>query len=148
MSEIDLLENLVKMTRDSVNGYREAADLVRKENPPLAGIFEERSIKRDLMLGKLRSHLAALDPDNSALQSDGTVSGHVHQSFMKFRSMFQDNYKAALAEVDRGESLLVNAYEEALGKASPEVSLLLHPFLTEIRQDERTVELLREEATA
>ena len=66
------------------------------------------------LLNQLQERLRIVDPGNDALASEGTVSGDLHQSWMKFRSVFQDDNKAALAEVERGESHLIQEYQDAL----------------------------------
>jgi len=139
-TEKDILENLIGLTQDSVNGYREAAQLVQKEDTDLAKLFEERSRKREQILSQLRTRLRTLDPDNKNLGSDGTISGQLHQYFMQFRSLFQSDRKAALAEVDRGESTLEEAYQDAEKNAGPEFRPLLQGCLDSIHKDAKSVE--------
>jgi uncharacterized protein (TIGR02284 family) len=145
-TETKTIERLIELTQDSVNGYREAAELVEEESPTLAGLFESRARKREQILSQLRARLRATDADSDALRSDGTTAGHLHQYFMRFRSAFQEDRKAALAEVDRGESLLVKTYEEAAEDADPQLRALAGEFLDSIRKDERTVEVMHENA--
>lgn len=145
-TEQAILENLIELTQDSVNGYREAAELVRESDVDLAELFEGRTFKRNQILEKLRGYLINIDPSNKRLSTDGTATGHLHQAFMQFRSLFQEDRKAALAEVSRGEAGLVKTYEDNLKDASPELRTLLQDCLKSIRIDEQSVEDLRESA--
>ncbi|MBN8531489.1 MAG: PA2169 family four-helix-bundle protein [Alphaproteobacteria bacterium] len=145
-NKIDILERLISYTQDSVNGYREAADLVRKDDPGLSGLFEDRLRHREPILDHLRMRLRALDADNDALTSDGTAAGYLHQIFMKFRAAFGNNRKAALAEVERGEKMLIEAFEDARKNAEPELATVISEFLDSIRMDEQSVESMRKSA--
>lgn len=144
--EIDILEDLVAHTRDSINGYYEAAEMVDDDHPILADLFRERAMGRTRLLRLLSERLATLDVSNDALRTDGTISGSLHQHFMHFRSLFQDDSKAALAEVEKGESFLKKTYEEALKDSSDELLMILQECLTTIRQDEESIEAIRRAA--
>lgn len=144
--ETDTLETLVDKTTDSINGYREAAELVRDDDARLARLFETRAQKRQGILQKLRAELTALDADNDALKSDGSTAGDLHHAFMKFRSMFQEDREAALAEIDRGESSLVESFEDAIKDCTGQLRSTLQTCLQEIRQDERTAEMMKKSA--
>lgn len=145
INEADKLERLVKLTQDSINGYRKAAELVRDGNLGLAQLFEERLSKRHDILQQLKMHLRVIDPENDALvDTDGTVSGAIHQSFMSFRSLFQDDRNAALAEIDRGESRLLEAFEEELEEVGMELEQVLQSCIIRIREDQRVMESLHE----
>lgn len=144
--KIDILEKLISYTQDSVNGYREAAELVRKEDPGLSLLFEDRQSHREPILDHLRMRLRALDPDSEALESSGTTTGYLHQIFMKFRAGFTSNRKAALSEVERGEKMLVETFETARKEAEPELAAVISEFLDSIRVDEQSAEAMRKSA--
>ena len=144
---IETLENLIAHTQDSINGYREAAELVRDDHPDLARIFTECGGKRTRLLEALRNQLRTLDPANDALTSDGTVMGDLHNKFfMKFRSLFQKDSKAALQEVENGENYLVEQFEDARDDAPPHLHAALNECLSILRSDERAIEAMRRAA--
>lgn len=116
---VDVLKDLVNYTVDSIKGYERSEEMVRDNEPELADYFRECASKRQEKRDELIRLLNMVEP-HDASNFDGTNSGAIHQAFSKFRSMFQNDSKAALAEVERGEDFLGDKYEDALEKDLPE----------------------------
>ncbi len=116
---VDVLKDLVNYTIDSIQGYRKSEEMVRDNEPELADYFRECASKREEKRAELLRLLNMVEA-HEASSFKGTNSGAIHQAFSKFRSMFQDDSKAALAEVERGEDFLSDKYEDALEKDIPE----------------------------
>lgn len=145
--DINQMESLVKTMTDSVHGYREAAELVREEDPALSTLFMKRSDNREVMLRNMKQQLRMVDPDNKNLDTDGSGLGDLHQSFMKFRSLFQDDRDAALAEIERGESYMIGRFESALEKElSARTRETVLDTLATLKNDENSIETLRKAA--
>ena len=146
--ETDILEYLIPLVHDSIHGYKEASNLVKKDNIELTKLFRMRADERKNLLVLLRSRLEMLDGQSNALDEEGTLGGDMHQVFMKFKSLFQQDSKAALAEVERGESLLIKAFEEAIQRTNSDFKATLQESLKKIRYNEYTISELHKDNDA
>lgn len=136
----DVVEDLLANVQDSINGYNEAAEIVKDSQ--LRDLFTRRAASRQTLANQLAERLKALQP-GERIARDGTTAGHLHQGFMKLRAAIQNDEKAALAEVDRGESFLVERFEKALERdISVETRNLIQQFLTQLESDRADVERL------
>jgi uncharacterized protein (TIGR02284 family) len=98
--EISLLNSLIQITMDSVEGYREAAEETR--NPVLKSQFTDRSTERMEVVSLLREQVQFLGgkPEDS-----GTMLGGAHRTFINLKSMVTGQDDAGvLEEVRRGEN--------------------------------------------
>lgn len=136
----DVVKDLLHNVQDSINGYNDAAEIV--DDRQLRDLFTRRAASRQTMANRLTERLRALDP-GADISRDSTISGQMHQGFMKLRAAVQDDEKAALAEVDRGECYLVERFEKALERdVSVETRNLIQQFLTQLESDRADVERL------
>jgi uncharacterized protein (TIGR02284 family) len=136
----EVIEDLLSNVQDSINGYKEAAEIVKDQT--LGDLFSRRAASRQTVANKLAERLKTLQP-GEAINRDGTTAGHMHQGFMKLRAAIMDDEKAALAEVDRGESYLVERFERALERdVSVETRNLIQQFLTQLESEKADVERL------
>lgn len=136
----EVVEDLLSHVQDSINGYSEAADIVK--DPALGDLFRRRAASRQTVANKLAERLKTLQP-GEAINRDGTTAGHIHQGFMKLRAAIMNDEKAALAEVDRGETYLVECFERTLERdVSVETRNLIQQFLTQLESEKADVERL------
>jgi uncharacterized protein (TIGR02284 family) len=136
----EVIEDLLAHVQDSINGYTDAAEIVK--DPQLGDLFRRRAASRQKVANQFAERLRTLQP-GEAVNREGTTAGHLHQGFMKLRASIQDNEKAALAEVDRGESYLAERFERALERdVSVETRNLIQQFLTQIESEKADVERL------
>lgn len=143
-TEIRIIQRLIPFVTDSVHGYQEAAMLVQEENEALAQLFRKRSHERERLLATLRHQLLSLD--RRVLRDiDGTLNGNLHQVFMRFRSLFQKDSQAALAEIEYGETILIKAFEQAIEETRSEFKQILEKSLQTIRTHEHTIDELRKD---
>ena len=102
------LENIYQMLVDSQKGYAEAAEIA--DAPNITEFFANRARERASLVEEFAAVLPmAADPANA-----GTAAGTAHRLFINLRRMVQDDTKVALAEVERGESLFLEAIKSAL----------------------------------
>ncbi len=96
--DVDALEALASTLTDSIKGYEEAA-----ENVSDAGIksylLEKSQVRRGLS-DEFRRRIAQHGGDAGV---GGSATAAAHRVFLDLRSMFQDDTKAAVVEVERGE---------------------------------------------
>lgn len=131
-SDIGSLNDLIETLIDSVNGYEEAADVAK--DPSIKASFhqlaqERRAIVRDF---QSRVQMRGGEPETS-----GSFSGAAHRSFMNMRSLFQNDTKAAIAEVERGENVLREHFETVLAndQLDPEMRTLVNSVYDRVRLD-------------
>ena len=118
--EIALLNGLIRITLDSVEGYREAAGDARQ--PALKSHFAARSTERLEVVTLLREQVQFLGgkPEDS-----GTALGGAHRVFTNLKALVAGEDDAAvLEEVRRGEKHLMNAFNEALDKSDASLDTL------------------------
>jgi uncharacterized protein (TIGR02284 family) len=110
--DIAVLNRLIGVTIDSVEGYSEAAKDVK--NPELKAIFQRRARERLAAYRSLQSQVSALGGEP---QDDGTLLASVHRVFVNLRSTVQSGDLAVIDEVERGEDVIKARYEDAIHQA-------------------------------
>ena len=105
-----ILKTLTSTLNDSINGYREAAELA--EGSQFQQIFRDNGSERERVAGELAGEVRRLGgtPDE-----DGTVLGKTHQAFLDLKAAVTGrDDKAIINEVERGEDYLKEKFEAAL----------------------------------
>ena len=105
-----ILKTLTSTLNDSINGYREAAELA--EGSQFQQIFRDNASERERVAGELAGEVRRLGgtPDE-----DGTVLGKTHQAFLDLKAAVTGrDDKAIINEVERGEDYLKEKFEAAL----------------------------------
>lgn len=122
-NEVEILNELLMLTSDSIAGYREAAAETR--NRALQRCFLRRANDRQHIADRFTEVIEALggEPANS-----GTRLGAAHRVFLNLRELLASGDAAAMHEVARGESFLRSRYERALrsGALSPRARDTVH----------------------
>jgi uncharacterized protein (TIGR02284 family) len=133
--DVAALEALASTLQDSVSGYEDAAKNV-SDTGIKSYLMEKAQVRRGL-LGEFRQHLTRLGGNT---EISGSVSGTLHQRWLDLRSMFQDDTKAAVAEVERGEEYLKERFDSYLesGDLSPEVRNFLADAYAKAKFDNAT----------
>ncbi|WP_298429877.1 PA2169 family four-helix-bundle protein [uncultured Jannaschia sp.] len=120
---IDALKTLMTRLIDSREGYRESLDHV--ESPHIREIFEGFLTRRDRNASEIRAYLTG---EGHSVDADGSLLGAAHRVFVGLKdAVTAADDAATLAEVVRGENVLLDAYDEALtasGGADPEYMFL------------------------
>lgn len=139
----DRLKELVKMNIDASKGFSEAAD--RVENDECAALFRTASSSRTRIATDLQSALAISDED---IPESGTALGFLHRSWLNVRGALDGgDTKAMLAEAARGESHLVDAYQDTLkDTAGSPLNATLSDQLAEVKATRDSIEALRDAA--
>lgn len=121
---IDALKHLFTRLIDSREGYRDAVDHVK--SPTIKGIFQEFMQRRDRNASELRQYLVR---EGHTMDEDGSILASAHRVFLDLKDKVTGSEDAAtLAEVVRGEKVLLEAYEdavEACGATDPEYQFLV-----------------------
>jgi uncharacterized protein (TIGR02284 family) len=105
-----LLHSMLRICRDSVEGYATAARDV--PDAELAAVFERYRTERVKLVSELEDRIVALRGDAHA---SPTLGGAVHRAWMDYRAGSDSNpSQALLAEIERGEDMAVTAIRQAL----------------------------------
>lgn len=108
--DIETVNDLIKTTIDSVDGYRSAAEDANSNQ--FQAIFFERASERQHVAEELRQHVRSLGGDP---QDDGSVLAGAHRAFMNLRDAVTGlDDQAVIAEVERGEDHIKAKFETAL----------------------------------
>ena len=108
--DIETVNDLIKTTIDSVDGYRSAAEDANSHQ--FQAIFFERANERQHVADELREHVRSLGGDP---QDDGSVLAGAHRAFMNLRDAITgSDDKAVIAEIERGEDHIKAKFETAL----------------------------------
>lgn len=130
--EVDTLNDLIKTTIDSVDGYRSAAE--DAENSQYRSIFFDRANERSAVADQLQAYVRELGGEPT---TDGSISAGAHRAFMGLKSAITGNDdKAVVAEVERGEDFIKHKFEEAMSDSdiSPETRSVIDRCYASVKQ--------------
>ena len=105
-NDVNALQALASTLTDSINGYEEAASVAGNE--AISGFLHAKAQERRQITQAFRSRIATLGGNSDV---SGSASAALHRRFLDLRSIFQNDTKAAVAEVERGESYLKDRFE-------------------------------------
>jgi len=111
---ISLLNDLIEITKDGQEGFRQAAENVK--DIELKEYFNEESLIRARMMGDLQNEVIHLggDPDKH-----GSVSGKIHRTWFNIKSAIGMDDQSIVASVETGEDAAVKMYESVLKAELP-----------------------------
>ena len=135
------LQDLIQINIDSKDGFAEAAEEVKDDR--IAALFRQVGQIRGRNADELQG-LVALN--NKEPAERGSVAAAFHRTWMNVRNLLSGTDNAAvLAEAERGEDHIKQAYEEAV-KADPgsAVSDVLHRQLAEVKAHHDQIRDLRD----
>lgn len=108
--DIETVNDLIKTTIDSVDGYRSAAESA--DSGQFQSIFFERATERQRVAEDLRGHVRSLGGEP---EDDGSILAGAHRAFMNLRDAVTGrDDDSIIAEVERGEDHIKAKFETAL----------------------------------
>ena len=109
--QIDTINDLIQVTRDSAKFYGDAAKEV--ESPELKNLFTDMAQSKNGLVGAMsRDVNAAGDGDEAA--DSGTFRGSLHKFYTDVRSKFGDTDYAFVSELEQSEDRLLKAFNEVV----------------------------------
>lgn len=137
---VDGLKKIVKMNIDASKGYADAAESL--DNPAVESTFRDTSVRRSRFAADLQTALAMSDED---VPDGGTALGAFHRSWMNVRNALNGgSTEVILTEAARGESSLVEAYEDALvDTAGSPLNATLQQQLLEVKSTRDAIETMK-----
>ena len=112
---LDVVEKLIETCKDGENGYRDAAEHVKRAD--LKTFFNEQSLERAKFAGELQAELPRLGQHDK--KDSGSVSAAVHRDWIDTKVGLGGGDKTILESVERGEDSAKAAYEKALTSPLP-----------------------------
>lgn len=119
-----VLNNLIERLIDSIDGYEKAAE--NTDRFDLAELFKSLAAERRRVVDAFRSKVRSLGEEP---EDDGSILAAAHRAFLSLRTSLQNDSKAAVAEVERGEGKLTDDFEKAA--ANDDISPATRAFIAE-----------------
>lgn len=112
---VDTLNRLIRTSLDGERGYREAADEVR--NDQYKQMFTSYAQERSSFANELQNHVRRLGGKPA---DSGSTAAAAHRVWIGVRdAVTGKSDRDIVAEVDRGEEVAVNNYQDALNEDLP-----------------------------
>ena len=128
---ISTLNNLIETCKDGEQGFRTAADGVKKSD--LKTLFLTYSQQRAQFAGELQNEVLRLGGDP---EKTGSVAATLHRGWLDIKSAVTgEDEGAIIRECERGEDSAVRNYEDALKEDLPaNIRSIIERQLTEIKE--------------
>ena len=108
----EVVNDLIKINYDRIEGYRNAADESKKFDIALTPVFMKMADESRLNVSALTAHVRKLGGDP---ESGSTALGKIYRAWMDVKAVFTGNdRKAILSSCEYGEDQAQNAYDAAL----------------------------------
>src|SRR5438046_4697738 len=139
--ENTVLNNLIETLKDGQEGFKQAAESVRK--PALKSLFSEYSQQRSRCASSLQAEARKLGEEKPETSSSAT--GALHRGWINLKSAITGGDEhAILAECERGEDSAVEEYKKALDDGlSPSAQELVSRQFAEIKAAPDRIRSLR-----
>jgi len=114
-SAINVIEKLIETCKDGENGYRDAAEHVKRHD--LKTFFLSQSLERAKFAGELQAELPRLGEHDK--KDSGSVSAALHRAWLDTKANLGGGDHTILESVERGEDSAKESYEKALSGSLP-----------------------------
>ncbi len=109
---IEILNDLVQINNDRIEGYIVAANELSKDDSDLKNLFLNMIAESRVIKSALVGEVLALGGEE---EKGTTASGKIYRAWMNVKAMFTGNDRqAVLSNCETGEDAAQRAYEEAL----------------------------------
>ncbi len=131
------------MNIDSRDGFDYAAERIDEASPAVANKFRDWSDQRAKFAAQLDGLLQSAGEE---VQEDGSWAASLHRTWINIRDMLSEkpDIYAVLAEAERGEDVIKQAYEEAGRELSGNVLAIVNEQYALIKQAHDAVRDLRD----
>ena len=144
-STIEVLNDLIRINNDRVEGYEKAMDNSGGSDSDLRNIFSRMADESRSYARELTAEVRRLGGEPA---SGTTASGKVYRIWMDVKSGFsRSDRKSVLEECEFGEDAAQRAYEKALDPAndlSPEVRSLIQREKTNLSASHNAIKSYRD----
>ncbi len=105
---LDALEDLIEVSRDGQNGYRDASEHVK--NPQLKTLLNEVSLERAKFAGELENE--AIRFGKSDVNRSGSTMGAIHRGWVDLKASLGGGDDAILSSIETGDNGAKNHYDK------------------------------------
>jgi uncharacterized protein (TIGR02284 family) len=112
---LDVVEKLIETCKDGENGYRDAAEHVKRAD--LKTFFLSQSLERAKFAGELQAELPRLGEHDK--KDSGSVTAALHRAWIDTKASLGGGDQTILESVERGEDSAKEAYQKALSSTLP-----------------------------
>jgi uncharacterized protein (TIGR02284 family) len=144
MKTTTVLNELIEINNDRVEGFQKVIADIKDENIDLKGIFSEYSTQSRKFSQELSALVATLGEE---IETGNSVSGTLHRAWIDVKSLFGGSDRVSiLNEAERGEDAIKAAYKTALesGELSGDVLSKVGEQAVEIKAAHDTIKALRD----
>jgi uncharacterized protein (TIGR02284 family) len=114
---IGALEDLIEVTRDGQNGYRDGAE--HAKSPELRKFLEQISLERAKLAGELENEVVRLGKAN--VDRSGSALGAVHRGWTDLKANLGGGDDSILSSMETGDSYALKTFQKhAADKDIPE----------------------------
>ena len=140
-SAIDVLEHLIERCRDGHNGFKEAAEKIKR--PDLKTFFNEVSLERGRFAEELQNEMVRLGKPDKRVS--GTTEGALHRAWIDTKVAMGGDDHTVLDWLEHGEDIAKDAYQDAITSDLPEnIALVVRRQADSVRQVHDRVKTLRD----
>ncbi|ASZ10257.1 PA2169 family four-helix-bundle protein [Chitinophaga pendula] len=112
---VEILNDLVKINNDRIEGYRKAVD--QSDDADLKALFQRMIDESQTYVGQLNKELAQ---SGNEPESGTTTSGKLYRTWMDVKATFTGSDRhSILSSCEYGEDAAQRAYDEALKSETP-----------------------------
>lgn len=112
----EILNDLIKINRDRVEGYEKAIKELDASDTDLNALYQQYAQQSRTFVTQLSSEVSKLGEKSA---SDTTLSGKIYRGWMDVKATFSgDERKTTLESCEFGEDAAQKAYKEALSISS------------------------------
>jgi len=114
---IEVLNDLIEINNDRVEGYAKAAEAARENNQDLLSIFDRMKKQSAEYVNQLSNHVMQA---GGKPRTGTTISGKLYRGWMDVKNAFTSNDRLSiLSSCERGEDAMQSAYKAALTENIP-----------------------------
>ncbi len=112
-SLVEVLNDLIKINNDRINGYQKAVSEITAIDVDLQALFRKMANESREYVSELNNAVEKLGGEPV---TDTTVSGKIYRTWMEIKATFASNERLSILEAcEFGEDAAQKAYDEALG---------------------------------
>ncbi|WP_343675330.1 PA2169 family four-helix-bundle protein [Chitinophaga sp.] len=112
LETIEILNDLIQINNDRIDGYEKALEDLRQEDNDLRALFSSMISESHEIRLALGTEVNALGGD---METSTTTSGKIYRAWMDIKAVFTGNDRhSVLANCERGEDAAQKAYNTAL----------------------------------
>lgn len=111
-NQIEVLNDLIRINNDRIEGYRKAAEQLKEERSNLIPVFDKLQAESQTNTADLKNEVLRL---GGAPEEGTTTGGKIYRAWMDVKATFGgDNPESVLMSCEGGEDAAKRAYNSAL----------------------------------